>query len=116
MEYIASALQYNTCLQTLELGSNSLGADGCILLARALVRSAVTEVIIPRNHVGDVGIAAVAELIRLSQNITSLDLSSNNITLKGAKQLSDGLRASPSITSLNVCLYFSFYVSLQCSL
>ena len=59
----------NVALGVLDLGHNSLGSDGCVGLCRGLAGSAVEKLLLPGNHIGDPGVAAVADL--LSSRVTS---------------------------------------------
>lgn len=53
----------NVSLAVLELGYNSIGWDGCARLCRGVAASGVEELLIPGNHIGDSGSAAIAELL-----------------------------------------------------
>ena len=49
---------------------------------------------------GQSGVKAIAEAIRVTASLTSIDLSRNNIRDEGAKALAPALRDSPSVTSV----------------
>lgn len=90
-------------LSVLELGQNSLGWDGCTGLCRALAGSALEQLLIPGNNIGDSGVTAVAELVATKPPaISVLDLSSNNITPKGVRMVAEALKIGGVVSCLNL--------------
>ena len=62
---------------------------------------ALTTLTLSNNTIGDVGAAALAELLVMPSNLTTLDLSNNVIGRTGASALAAALKDS-SLTSLTL--------------
>ena len=91
-----AALVDVTCadtLQTLKLGSNSLGLDGAMILSDGLQRCRqLMELEISNNSIGSSGMSYLAEGLKCCRQLVKLDISVNNIGSYGLSFLADGLQ------------------------
>eukprot|EP01112_Ceratiomyxa_fruticulosa_P022789 TRINITY_DN8463_c0_g1_i2.p1 TRINITY_DN8463_c0_g1~~TRINITY_DN8463_c0_g1_i2.p1 ORF type:complete len:630 (-),score=129.55 TRINITY_DN8463_c0_g1_i2:117-2006(-) len=99
---ICDGLIGNIGLETLDLGSNSLGVEGSAILANAIIKSSLKEVLVTRNHIGDGGAAHLSTAITTSPHLTSVDLSSNNIGPRGARYLGEALEVRVGMVKLDL--------------
>jgi Ran GTPase-activating protein (RanGAP) involved in mRNA processing and transport len=75
--------------------------DGIKAIAEAIrVTASLTSINLFRNHLGPEGAKALALAIRDSPSMTSIDLRDNGFGPEGAKALAPALRDSPSLTYL----------------
>jgi len=105
MTILARGLTSCASLTHLCLRGNSISSVGALALASALSRSAVRELVLGSNALGDAGATAIAVLLRENTSITTLDLSGNGITPSGAVSLAAGLIRNATLRSL--CLDFN---------
>ncbi|KAJ1627881.1 hypothetical protein T492DRAFT_168552 [Pavlovales sp. CCMP2436] len=87
LDHMVSAIAENKLLTLLDLSFNNLSSRGCAVLSRALAPSAITELSLRGNAMGDFGAQAFAEALTLNRSITKLDLSDNGIDELGAVAL-----------------------------
>jgi hypothetical protein len=72
---IATALQGNTALTTLDLSGHSIGDEGALAIAAALkINSALTTLSLGYNGIGEIGALAIAAALEVNTAITTLDL------------------------------------------
>jgi len=64
--------------------------------------NASEEILLPRNETGAEGSAAIAQLLRLNQNVSSLNLHSNNLDDDCVATLAKSLPFSPALTVLRL--------------
>lgn len=101
-EALAEVLQKNTALQTLSLSSNGIGTPGGERLAAALPLSSVEWLCLSRNSIADTGVSELGKwLAQSSCPLKYLDISDNQITHRGARNLADSLRKNHSLTHIN---------------
>ena len=104
VEYLlANALRLNTCLSSLELQSNILGAEGAISLAQALiVNTSLSSLDVSENSVADEGANSLAQSLGVNTSLSSLVLPHNFIGDMGANSLAQSLRVNTSLSSLGL--------------
>ena len=82
-------------LTTLELMDCGITDDGCLVLAKALVGSSITELSLCRNkQITDIGCAALGDALN---KLKSLDLSECSITDVGVTSLAFKMKGSPLV-------------------
>ncbi|KAL0242791.1 hypothetical protein GEMRC1_005354 [Eukaryota sp. GEM-RC1] len=100
---LAEALKVNTSVTTVYLCVNFIEAEGARALAEALkVNASVTSINLSGNSVGAEGARALAEALKVSDSISNLDLSINSVGDEGARALADALKVNTSVTSVNL--------------
>ena len=82
---ISQALMVNQTLLELYMDSNQIGDDGIIAIASSLSNSSITVLDVSRCGISVVGVRALAETISSNQNIRTLWLLDNPITVDGAR-------------------------------
>ena len=81
---ISQALMVNQTLLALNLEYNPIGDDGIIAIAASLCNGSITVLNVEGCGISVVGIRSLAEAISSNQNIRSLSLGNNPITVDGA--------------------------------
>ncbi|KAL0243286.1 hypothetical protein GEMRC1_005847 [Eukaryota sp. GEM-RC1] len=100
---LIEALKTNSTITSLELGSNSIGAEGAGALAESLkVNASVTSVNLWNNSIGAEGARALADALKVNASVTNIDLSYNSIGAEGAEALTVALKVNVSVTSVNL--------------
>jgi Ran GTPase-activating protein (RanGAP) involved in mRNA processing and transport len=103
MQKVADALKVNTALQSLDLWSNSIGAEGAIVLADALKENTGLQSLnLGSNSIGAEGAKALADALKVNTALQSLNLWSNSIGAEGTKALADALKVNTGLQSLNL--------------
>jgi hypothetical protein len=104
VESLASALQVNHTLTSLDLSGCLIGDNGAAFLAGALGGHAtLTSLILNSNMIGEVGAASLATALTRNNTLTSLALYSNSIGATGAASLARVLQQHNStLSSLNL--------------
>ena len=82
---ISQALMVNQTLLELTMGGNQIGDDGIITIASSLSNSSITVLYVNGCGISVVGVRSLAEAISSNQNIRTLWLSDNPITVDGAR-------------------------------
>ena len=82
---ISQALMVNQTLLELYMESNQIGDDGIIAIASSLSNSSITILEVNRCGISVVGVRSLAEAISSNQNIRTLRLWNNPITVDGAR-------------------------------
>ena len=82
---ISQALMVNQTLLELHMGFNQIGDDGIIAIASSLSNSSITLLDVRRCGISVVGVRSLAEAISSNQNIRTLWLFNNPITVDGAR-------------------------------
>ena len=82
---ISQALMVNQTLLELYMGGNHIGDDGITAIAASLSYSSITVLDVFGCGISVVGVRSLAEAISSNQNIRSLWLSNNPITVDGAR-------------------------------
>ena len=76
---MAEALKVNTAVTQVSLEKNSIGDAGCAALTEALkVNTAIAHVNLARNNIGDAGCAALAEALKVNTAVIHVNLENNN--------------------------------------
>ncbi|KAL0243362.1 hypothetical protein GEMRC1_005923 [Eukaryota sp. GEM-RC1] len=100
---LIEALKTNTSVTSVNLGYNSIGAEGARALAEALkVNVSVTSVNLSYNSIGAEGVRALAEALKVNVSVTSVNLSYNSIGAEGVRALAEALKVNVSVTSVNL--------------
>ena len=82
---ISQALMVNQTLLKLYMEGNQIGDDGITAVASSLSNSSITLLDVRRCGISVVGVRSLAEAISSNQNIRSLWLRNNPITVDGAR-------------------------------
>ena len=82
---ISQALMVNQTLLELYMGGNQIGDDGIIFIAASLSNSSITLLNVGDCGISVVGVRSLAEAISSNQNIRTLLLWNNPITVNGAR-------------------------------
>eukprot|EP00971_Amphidinium_carterae_P262943 5216391-Amphidinium_carterae.1 len=98
---LAKAIRRNRTLQTLSLGENRLTDAGIKHVADALASSAVEDLWLQRNSIGDQGAYFLACALQKNSKLRQLYLVSTAIGDSGAGQLAKALqmRCGPTVSS-----------------
>ena len=104
---IASDLKFVAVVNTLDLGSNSIGPEGALAIAEVLQANAVlTNLALYGNNVGDDGAKAIAEALKVNTVVTTLGLGSNDIGMEGAIEgaiaIAEALKVNTVVTTLDL--------------
>ncbi|KAL0242847.1 hypothetical protein GEMRC1_005410 [Eukaryota sp. GEM-RC1] len=100
---LADVLKVNASITSIDLGGNSIGNEGARALADALkVNASITSIDLGGNSIGDEGARALADVLKVNASITSINLDSNTIRDEGARALADALKVNGSVTSVNL--------------
>lgn len=85
----------------LDLCKQNLGTDNCLQITKALQHNThVRSLMLGTDAIGDVGAGAVAGLLSSNACLEVLYLGCNNIGPEGARQLGDALAQSPQVSGL----------------
>ena len=82
---ISQALMVNQTLLELDMGDNQIGDDGITAIASSLSNSSITLLDVNGCGISVVGVTSLAEAISSNQNIRTLRLWGNPITVDGAR-------------------------------
>ena len=82
---ISQVLMVNQTLLELNMDSNEIGNDGITAIASSLSNSSITLLDVERCGISVVGVRSLAEAISSNQNIRTLRLWNNPITVDGAR-------------------------------
>ena len=90
---LSEALQHAAALETLDLSSNNLRADGGVALAKLISTGRIKHLKLQQNYVGmfDYGIRAIADALPASQGLETVDLSSNHMGPHGFVAVANAL-------------------------
>ncbi|KAL0226960.1 hypothetical protein P9112_014284 [Eukaryota sp. TZLM1-RC] len=108
MTTLSNVFRFNTSLKKVNLWGNRIGHEGARLLCSALfLNMHVVELDLAENRIGIangdvVGISFVADLIERNQVLECLDLSGNNIDIKGFGMLSKALLNNNTLKVINL--------------
>ena len=88
-------------LQTLEIASNKINAEGTRALATSLSRpNTIENLYMDNNPIGDIGAAVFGILLTKNQTLRVLDLSFCQLGIQGFRAIATGLQHSSSLISL----------------
>ena len=108
---LKDGLKHCTNLQTLNLNSNGIGADGAKVLADVLKNCTNLQTLhLDSNEIGADGAKALADVLKHCTNLQTLHLDSNEIGhfdsneigTDGAKALADGLKHCTNLQTLHL--------------
>ncbi|KAF0694107.1 Aste57867_14993 [Aphanomyces stellatus] len=98
---LAHGIAHSTCLHILSLGCNHIGPVVVKEIMHAIVQSNVCKLNLGGNDLDDVGCIVVAKGLSLTK-LTNLDMRSNRITGVGALELAAALAAFPQLRNLSL--------------
>ena len=102
-ESLSEALKVNTCLTTLDLSLNYIDAAGAVSLSEALkVNTCLTTLNLSWNKIGAAGAESLSEALKVNTCLTALNLSQNKIAAGGAESLSEALKVNTCLTTLDL--------------
>ena len=100
---LAEGLKHCMNLQTLNLGSNSIGADGAKALAEGLKHCTNLQTLnLNDNRIGTYGANALVEGLKHCMNLQTLNLRYNSIGSDCAMTLAEGLKHCANLQTLNL--------------
>eukprot|EP01114_Cavostelium_apophysatum_P000258 TRINITY_DN1024_c0_g2_i1.p1 TRINITY_DN1024_c0_g2~~TRINITY_DN1024_c0_g2_i1.p1 ORF type:complete len:803 (+),score=220.76 TRINITY_DN1024_c0_g2_i1:98-2506(+) len=99
---IAQVVSKSSSLSNLILPKNKIGDSGAKALAEALVSSSVTALDLSDNKIGAAGVSCLTDLLVTNKTLTAIHLGGNNITQKGAAYLRLALDQNNTLTSLDL--------------
>ena len=100
---LAEALTVNSALTELSLRYNSIGDQGATGLAEALkVNATLKELNLDHNCIGYQGATGLAEALKVNATLTELNLNDNGIGDQGATGLAEALKINATLTELNL--------------
>ena len=101
---LASALEKNATLQTLNLSFNKVGAAGAASLASALEKNATLQKLdLIMAEVGAAGAASLASALEKNATLQTLMLGSNGVGDAGAASLASALEKNATLQTLSLC-------------
>ena len=96
-------VQVNPDLESLDLSSNSVGAQGVAALAEALAENAhVTAFFLASKGVNAQGAVALSKALKVNDSITELHLWNNSLGVAGSASIAHALKVN---RSLQVCAF-----------
>ena len=96
---ISQALMINQTLLELHMGLNQIGDDGITAIAESLSNSSITLLDVNACDISFVGLKSLARALSSNQNIRTLCLLNNSITIDGARLIVNSAVSNP------VCKY-----------
>ena len=104
---LSEALKGNTCLTTLDLSENEIDAAGAESLSESLkVNTCLTTLNLSLNEIDAAGAESLSESLKVNTCLTTLDLSLNYIDSAGAESLSESLKVNTCLTTLDLTLNY----------
>jgi len=103
-EEIATLIKNSTTLTSIDLSANHLGDVGIAIIAQALESPTcrVTVLNLSDNLIGDVGVVALATSLAVNKSVTALDLGDNTIEDCGIIEFTKLLATNLTIRSINL--------------
>ena len=99
---IAEALKANGSLTSLNLATNNIGQEGGAAIAEALkVNSSLTSIDVGGNEITKEAVLALVKVFKEKQ-MTYINLTSCNLDADGAKEVAEYVRVSCSLTTLDL--------------
>jgi hypothetical protein len=99
---LASMLEVNTTLESLDIGHNTLAVEGCEALEEAMKRNRTLLTLrAAQTKLGDGGVAIMASLARAG-SLQFLDLRRNVVGRYGLEKLLEAVRTTPTLTAVHV--------------
>lgn len=89
---IANVLKKNTTLENLEIRNCKITPGGAKKIAEALTCSQLRTLVISENNIGDNGVLAFAEALKVNNFLTELDISYCNVDDAGCVKLAEALK------------------------
>ncbi|CAF1016313.1 unnamed protein product [Didymodactylos carnosus] len=104
IEALAEALETNITLKEFNIGQNQITDYDENVLAIALTEKStmLEHVSISFNEITDVGAAAIAHAFSLNKSVRYFDISYNNISHEGFKNILQPLKINTTLTTLKV--------------
>ncbi|KAJ8603231.1 hypothetical protein CTAYLR_003816 [Chrysophaeum taylorii] len=100
---LAESLEKNTLLQTLDLGWNSIGAEGAARLAESLEKNrSLHKLNLLRNNICAEGAASLAKFLEKNTSLQTLNLSWNKVGYQGGARLAKSLEKNTSLQTLDL--------------
>ena len=100
---LATALEKNTTLVSLDLDVNSIGDEGAKALATVLEKNTTLQILeLYENNIGDEGAKALATALEKNTTLVTLNPNFNSIGDEGAKALATALEKNTTIRGLNL--------------
>ena len=102
-DVLAEGVQRMPCLETLDLGYNSLvGCGGAVQLVSSLHNSKLRGLYIAATGISDPDFKCIASYIRSTTSLKSLDIGGNDISVESIDLLCKGLSANSSMRRLDM--------------
>lgn len=98
---VANLIQHNAHLETIYLGCNRIGASGAQAIAQALERNqTVRGLWLKRNPIGEGGALALAKMLGKNQTLRTLDLVNTQFNERGFAALLEALAENSTLQRL----------------
>jgi Ran GTPase-activating protein (RanGAP) involved in mRNA processing and transport len=99
---IATVLENNHTLTSIDLSSNHLYSDSACVLAEALTNSALVSLDLNRNDINELGAKAIATALEKNNTLTSLNLSFCSIAETGGQSVIHALANNHALTFIDL--------------
>jgi len=101
-KHIGEALAFNTVLQRMELGDNSIGDLGVGAICQALKKekTTMTHLDVSNNKIGDKGGLDLAAMIKVNSVLQHLNIKQNNIKVAGDR-IGEALKANKALLHMD---------------
>lgn len=94
--------RFTVPLQELVLPKNAIASTACSYLASSLNSSALVNVNLSHNLIGDRGVAALAKALSSNERLRVLDLSYNTFGSEGCEAIASALAQNQALTTLDL--------------
>ena len=100
---IGAALWFNRTLSLLNLDTNNLGNDVCVIIAASLqVNTSLAELSLCGNKISSRGAESMASALKVNRHLWKLSLNNNKIGRKGVAALANALKINVSLCELQL--------------
>lgn len=103
---LASALQNNDTVGSLNLWQNDIGTEGAVAMAKALESNSTLRWLnMCHNKIDNKGAVSLGKALERNNTVTTMDLRGNHIDSEGAAALARALESNSTVTVLSLPYY-----------